>query len=41
MPGMSHYGAGKRALEYWTAAVAAEHAGGDARVFAVVPFAVG
>jgi short-subunit dehydrogenase len=40
MPGMSHYGAGKRALEYWTAAVAAEHAGGDARVLAVVPFPV-
>jgi len=40
MPGMSHYGAGKQALEHWTRAIAAEHAPTGACVFAVVPFAV-
>jgi NAD(P)-dependent dehydrogenase (short-subunit alcohol dehydrogenase family) len=41
MIGMSHYGAGKRALEYWTVSVAAEQAAdGGATLFAVVPFAV-
>jgi benzil reductase ((S)-benzoin forming) len=38
-PGASHYGAGKSALEYWAAAVAAEVEGWG-RVFSVVPFAV-
>jgi benzil reductase ((S)-benzoin forming) len=37
--GASHYGAGKCALEYWAAAVAAEIEGWG-RVFSVVPFAV-
>lgn len=41
MPGMSHYGAGKLAMEYWVSAVAAEHDGDDGvRALAVVPFAV-
>ena len=39
MPGISHYGAGKAALQFWAAAVATE-AEGWARVFSVVPFAV-
>ncbi len=39
MPGMSHYGPGKLAMEYWVRAVAAEHPEG-VRAFAVVPFAV-
>jgi NAD(P)-dependent dehydrogenase (short-subunit alcohol dehydrogenase family) len=38
-PGVSHYGAGKSALEYWAAAVARETEGW-AKVYAVVPFAV-
>jgi len=38
MPGMSHYGAGKLAMEYWTRAVAAEDDG--VRALAVVPYAV-
>lgn len=38
MPGMSHYGAGKLAMEYWTRAVAAEDDG--LRALAVVPYAV-
>jgi benzil reductase ((S)-benzoin forming) len=38
-PGVSHYGAGKSALQYWTAAVARETEGW-AKVFSVVPFAV-
>jgi benzil reductase ((S)-benzoin forming) len=37
--GASHYGAGKSALQYWAAAVAAETEGW-ARVFSVVPYAV-
>jgi benzil reductase ((S)-benzoin forming) len=37
--GVSHYGAGKSALEYWAAAVATEVEGWG-RVFSVVPFAV-
>jgi short-subunit dehydrogenase len=41
MPGMSHYGAGKRGMEYWIGAVAAEHAhDDDVRALAVVPYAV-
>jgi benzil reductase ((S)-benzoin forming) len=39
VPGVSHYGAGKSALQYWAAAVATE-VEGWARVFSVVPFAV-
>ena len=38
-PGVSHYGAGKSALQYWVAAVARE-TDGWAKVFSVVPFAV-
>jgi short-subunit dehydrogenase len=38
-PGVSHYGAGKSALQHWVAAVARETEGW-ARVFSVVPFAV-
>jgi benzil reductase ((S)-benzoin forming) len=38
-PGVSHYGAGKSALQYWAAAVASETEGW-AKVFSVVPFAV-
>jgi benzil reductase ((S)-benzoin forming) len=38
-PGVSHYGAGKSALQYWAAAVARETEGW-AKVFSVVPFAV-
>jgi benzil reductase ((S)-benzoin forming) len=38
-PGVSHYGAGKSALQYWVAAVARETEGW-AKVFSVVPFAV-
>jgi benzil reductase ((S)-benzoin forming) len=41
MPGMSHYGAGKLAMEYWVRAVTAENDSDDVvRAFAVVPFAV-
>jgi benzil reductase ((S)-benzoin forming) len=39
VPGVSHYGAGKSALQFWAAAVATE-VDGWARVFSVVPFAV-
>jgi benzil reductase ((S)-benzoin forming) len=39
-PGVSHYGAGKSALQYWAAAVALETRGSAKKVFAVVPFAV-
>jgi benzil reductase ((S)-benzoin forming) len=39
VPGVSHYGAGKSALQYWAAAVATE-VEGWARVFSIVPFAV-
>jgi benzil reductase ((S)-benzoin forming) len=39
IPGVSHYGAGKSALQFWAAAVATE-VEGWARVFSVVPFAV-
>jgi benzil reductase ((S)-benzoin forming) len=39
IPGVSHYGAGKAALQFWAAAVATE-VEGWARVFSVVPFAV-
>ena len=39
MPGISHYGAGKAALQFWAAAAATE-VDGWARVFSVVPFAV-
>lgn len=39
VPGISHYGAGKAALQFWAAAVATE-VEGSARVFSVVPFAV-
>jgi benzil reductase ((S)-benzoin forming) len=38
-PGVSHYGAGKSALQYWVAAVARETEGW-AKVYSVVPFAV-
>jgi benzil reductase ((S)-benzoin forming) len=38
-PGLSHYGAGKSALQHWAAAVAHETEGW-AKVFSVVPFAV-
>jgi benzil reductase ((S)-benzoin forming) len=38
-PGISHYGAGKSALQYWAAAVARETEGW-ANVFSVIPFAV-
>jgi NAD(P)-dependent dehydrogenase (short-subunit alcohol dehydrogenase family) len=38
-PGVSHYGAGKSALQYWVAAVARETEDW-AKVFSVVPFAV-
>jgi short-subunit dehydrogenase len=37
MPGMSSYGSGKVAMEYWVRAVAAEQLG---RVLGIVPFAV-
>ena len=39
VPGISHYGAGKAALQFWATAVATE-VEGWARVFSVVPFAV-
>jgi short-subunit dehydrogenase len=39
LPGVSHYGAGKSALQFWAAAAATE-VEGWARVFSVVPFAV-
>ena len=39
VPGVSHYGSGKSALQFWAAAVATE-VEGWARVFSVVPFAV-
>ena len=39
VPGVSHYGAGKSALQFWAAATATE-VEGWARVFSVVPFAV-
>ena len=39
VPGISHYGAGKAALQFWAAAVATE-VEGWARVFSVIPFAV-
>jgi NAD(P)-dependent dehydrogenase (short-subunit alcohol dehydrogenase family) len=39
VPGVSHYGAGKAALQFWAAAVATE-VEGWARVFSVIPFAV-
>jgi len=39
VPGISHYGAGKAALQFWAAAVATE-VEGWAQVFSVVPFAV-
>jgi benzil reductase ((S)-benzoin forming) len=38
-PGVSHYGAGKSALQYWVASVARETEGW-ANVYSVVPFAV-
>jgi benzil reductase ((S)-benzoin forming) len=38
-PGVSHYGAGKLAVQYWVAAVALETEGW-ANVFSVIPFAV-
>ena len=41
MVGMSHYGSGKAAMEYWVRAVAQEEAvGPKVRAFAVMPFAV-
>jgi short-subunit dehydrogenase len=39
VPGISQYGAGKAALQFWAAAVATE-VEGWARVFSVIPFAV-
>ena len=39
LPGVSHYGAGKAALQFWAAAVATE-VEDWARVFSVIPFAV-
>jgi short-subunit dehydrogenase len=39
VPGISHYGAGKAALQFWAAAVATE-VEGWAKVFSVIPFAV-
>jgi benzil reductase ((S)-benzoin forming) len=39
VPGISHYGAGKAALQFWATAVATE-VDGWARVFSVIPFAV-
>ena len=39
VPGVSHYGAGKSALQFWAAATATE-VEGWARIFSVVPFAV-
>jgi benzil reductase ((S)-benzoin forming) len=40
LPGMTHYGAGKTAVEYWVRSLAAEEAGrADLRVFSVMPFA--
>jgi benzil reductase ((S)-benzoin forming) len=39
VPGISHYGAGKAALQFWAAAVDTE-VDARARVFSVVPFAV-
>ncbi len=38
VPGISHYGAGKAALQFWAAAAAIE-VNGWAGVFSVVPFA--
>jgi short-subunit dehydrogenase len=41
MAGMSHYGSGKRAMEYWVQAVTAEQSEDpDVCAFAVVPYAV-
>lgn len=40
LPGMTHYGAGKSAAEYWVRAVSIEEARRPVCVFAVVPHAV-